>query len=158
MRTDGIRGAVCSFFNGLEKFSGCPFVKSPANAAAPVGTYIAVRIDGVEQYGSMAGPPPGDGAAFAIQQVATVSLVEVEGDGDFLRMARNAIQARDFREAAARAGFTVWDWTPIVPVDTFDGEFLVRQWRFTFTANFADTFTADVPAIRSVEPITLKGG
>lgn len=125
MRADGIKGAVCSFFNGLEKFSGCPFVKSPVNAAAPVGTYIAVRV---------------------------------EGDGDFLRMARDAIQTRDFREAAANAGFTVWDWTSIVPVDTFDGEFVVRQWRFTFTANFADTFTADVPAIRSVEPITLKGG
>ena len=103
-------------------------------------------------------PPPGDGATFAFQQVATVSLVEVEGDGDFLRMARDAIQTRAFRDAAAKAGFTVWDWTPVVPVDTFDGEFVVRQWRFTFTANFADTFTADVPKIASVEPITLKGG
>lgn len=158
MRTDGIKGAVCEFFNGLEKFSGCPFVKSPVNAAAPVGTYIAVRVEGVEQGGSMMEPPPGEGATFAFQQVATVSLVEVEGDGDFLRMARDAVQTRDFREAAAKAGFTVWDWTSIVPVDTFDGEFVVRQWRFTFTANFADTFTADVPKIASVEPITLKGG
>lgn len=158
MRTDGIKGAVCSFFNGLEKFSGCPFVKSPANSAAPAGTYIAVRVEGVEQSGSMTGPPPGEGATFAFQQVATVSLVEVEGDGDFLRMARDAIQTRAFRDAAAKAGFTVWDWTSIVPVDTFDGEFVVRQWRFTFTANFADTFTADVPKIASVEPITLKGG
>lgn len=158
MRTDSLLSAVCSFFNGLSGFSGCPFVKSPANAAAPVGTYVAVRVEGVDQSGSMMEPPPGDGSSFAFQQVATVSLVEVEGDGDFLRMARDAIQTGQFRESAAKAGFTVWDWTSIVPVDTFDGEFVVRQWRFTFTANFADTFTADVPNIGSVEPITLKGG
>ncbi len=157
MTTEGLKGAVCSFFNGLPEFSGCPFVKSPANSAAPVGTYIAVRVEGVDQHGSMMEPPPGDGATFAFQQVATVSLVEVEGDGEFLRKARNALQTESFRESAGKAGFTVWDWTSIVPVDTFDGEFVVRQWRFTFTANFEDTFTTDVPNIASVEPINMEG-
>lgn len=157
MRTDTLLSAVCSFFNGLDAFAGCPFVKSPANAAAPVGTYVAVRVEGVEQSGSMMEPPPGEGATFAFQQVATVAMTEVEGDGENLRNARNIMQTREFRDAMAE-NFAVWELSQIIAVDTFDGEFVVRQWRFSFTANFADTFTADVPNIGSVEPITLKGG
>jgi hypothetical protein len=103
-------------------------------------------------------PPPGNGAKFVFQQVATVSFTEVEGDGEALRTVRNLIQRKDFRDkAGAEAGFSVWDFGSIIPVDTFDGEFIVRQWRFTMRVNFADEITEDVPKIESVEPLTLTG-
>jgi len=156
MTVDGLLSAVCSYFNGIDEFAACPFVKAPANSAAPVGTYIAVRLEGVEQSGSMMEPPPGDGATFAFQQVATVAMTEVEGDGENLRKVRNLMQTREFRDATAET-LAVWELAQIVAVDTFDGEFCVRQWRFTFTANFADEISTDVPAIGSVEPINLKG-
>ena len=117
-----------------------------------------VRIEQVEQHGSEMQPPPGNNAVFAFQQVATVAFTEVEGDGEALRMVRNLIQRKDFRDTAGfEAGFSVWDFTSIIPVDTFDGEFYVRQWRFTMRVNFADEITEDVPNIESVEPLTLTG-
>lgn len=152
-----IKGSICSYFNE-NPLLDCPFIKAPSNRPAPVGTYVAVRIEQVEQHGSEMQPAPGENAKFAFQQVATVTFVEVEGDGEALRMVRNLIQRKGFRDTAgAEAGFTVWDFTSILPVDTYDGEFLVRQWRFSMRVNFADEFTEDVPNIESVEPLTLTG-
>jgi len=95
---------------------------------------------------------------FAFQQVATVSFTEVEGDGEALRIVRNLVQRKHFRDSAGvEAGFSVWDFGSIIPVDTFDGEFIVRQWRFTMRVNFADEITEDVPKIESVEPLTITG-
>lgn len=152
-----IKGSVVEYFND-HALLDCPFIKAPTSLPAPVGTYVAVRIEQVEQHGSEMQPPPGNGRTFAFQQVATVSFTEVEGDGEALRMVRNLIQRKDFRDkACAEAGFSVWDFTSILPIDTFDGEFVVRQWRFTMRVNFADEITEDVPRIESVEPLTLTG-
>ena len=154
---ENIKGEICKYFNE-HALLGCPFVKSPSNYPAPVGTYVAVRVEDVEQHGSEMQPPPGSNVKFAFQQVATVSFTEVEGDGEALRVVRNLVQRKDFRDSAgASAGFAVWDFGSIIPVDTFDGEFIVRQWRFTMRVNFADEITEDVPKIESVEPLTLTG-
>ena len=102
-------------------------------------------------------PAPGEGVASGFEQVATVAFTEVEGDGDNIRRVRNEIQCREFLESVAwPAGFTVWDFTDIISVDTFDGEFFVRQWRFTLRANFEDLKNENVPKIESVEPLELK--
>ena len=152
-----IKGSIVEYFNE-HTLLDCPFVKAPSTLPAPVGTYVAVRVEQVEQYGSEMQPPPGSNVKFAFQQVATISFTEVEGDGEALRMVRNLIQRKDFRDTAgAEAGFSVWDFTSILPIDTFDGEFIVRQWRFTMRVNFADEIIDDVPNIESVEPLTLTG-
>lgn len=152
-----IKGSIVEYFNE-HPLLDCEFMKAPSNRPAPIGTYVAVRIEQVEQHGSEMQPPPGANAKFAFQQVATVSFTEVEGDGEALRMVRNLIQRKDFRDkACAEAGFSVWDFTSILPIDTFDGEFVVRQWRFTMRVNFADEIIEDVPRIESVEPLTLTG-
>lgn len=155
--TEDIKGAICRYFNE-HPLMDCPFIQSPTNAPAPVGKYVAVRVEQVEQHGSEMQPPPGDSRTFAFQQVATVAFTEVEGDGEALRMVRNLVQRKDFRDnAGTEGGFTVWDFTGIMPVDTFDGEFVVRQWRFTMRVNFADEIIEDVPRIESVGPLTLTG-
>lgn len=152
-----IKGSIVEYFND-HALLDCPFIKAPSNLPAPIGKYVAVRIENVEQHGSEMQPPPGAGVKFAFQQVATVAFIEVEGDGESLRMVRNLVQRKDFRDkAGAEAGFSVWDFGSITPVDTFDGEFIVRQWRFTMRVNFADEFTEDVPKIESVEPLTITG-
>lgn len=152
-----IKGSIVEYFND-HALLDCPFVTAPSNLPAPVGTYVAVRIEQVEQHGSEMQPAPGENAKSAFQQVATVTFVEVEGNGEALRMVRNLVQRKDFRDkAGVEAGFTVWDFTSILPVDTYDGEFIVRQWRFSMRVNFADEFTEDVPNIESVEPLTLTG-
>lgn len=152
-----IKGSIVEYFN-THQLLDCPFFKAPSNHPAPIGKYVAVRVEQVEQHGSEMQPPPGTNAKFAFQQVATVSFTEVEGDGEALRMVRNLIQRKDFRDTAgAEAEFSVWDFTSIIPVDTFDGKFFVRQWRFTMRVNFADEITEDVPKIESVEPLTLTG-
>lgn len=152
-----IKGSIVEYFNG-HALLDCPFRKSPSSLPAPVGKYVAVRVEDVGQHGSEMQPPPGNGAKFVFQQVATISFTEVEGDGEALRMVRNLIQRKDFRDrAGAEAEFSVWDFGSIIPVDTFDGEFIVRQWRFTMRVNFADEITEDVPKIESVEPLTLTG-
>lgn len=153
---DDIKGAICTYFNN-HRLMDCPFIKSPTNAPAPVGKYVAVRMEDVEQHGSEMQPPPGENAVFAFQQVGTVSFTEVEGDGETLRMVRNLVQRKDFVSDAAANGFTVWNFSSIMPVDTFDGEFYVRQWRFTMQVNFADEIVEDVPRIESVGPLTLTG-
>ena len=155
--TEDIRGEICKYFNEHQLLD-CPFIQAPSNSPAPVGKYVAVKVEDVEQYGSEMQPPPGNNAKFAFQQVATISFTEVEGDGEALRMVRNLVQRKGFRDAAGKtAGFSVWDFGNIIPVETFDGEFVVRQWRFTMRVNFADEITENVPKIESVEPVTLTG-
>lgn len=152
-----IKGSIVEYFNS-HALLDCPFFKVPSSLPAPVGTYVAVRIEDIDQHGSEMQPPPGSNVKFAFQQVATVSFTEVEGDGEALRMVRNLVQRKHFRDTAgAEAGFSVWDLGSIIPVDTFDGEYIVRQWRFTMRVNFADEITEDVPKIESVEPLTLTG-
>lgn len=156
--TELIKGSIVEYFNE-HPLLDCPFIKVPSSRPAPQETYVGVRVEQVEQYGSEMQPPPGSNAKFAFQQVATVSFTEVEGDGEALRMVRNLVQRKDFRDkAGAEAGFSVWDFSSIMPIDTFDGEFVVRQWRFTMRVNFADEITEDVPKIETVEPITLTTG
>lgn len=157
MNVREIVSAICRYFNGREEFSGCPFIQSPSNAPAPKENYIAVSVESVEQHGSEMRPAPGEGVASGFEQVATVAFTEVEGDGDNIRRVRNEMQCREFLESVAwPAGFTVWDFTDIISVDTFDGEFFVRQWRFTLRANFEDMKNENVPKIESVEPLELK--
>lgn len=153
--TETIKAEICRYFNEHELLD-CQFIQSPTNDPAPVGKYVAVRVEDVAQHGSEMQPPPGQNAKFAFQQVATVSFTEVEGDGEALRMVRNLVQRKDFRDKAGKqAEFTVWDFTSIMPVDTFDGEFVVRQWRFTMRVNFADEIIEDVPRIETVYPVGL---
>lgn len=155
--TEDIRGEICKYFNEHQLLD-CPFIQSPSNAPAPVGKYVAVKVEDIEQHGSEMQPPPGNDATFAFQQVATISFTEVEGDGEALRMVRNLVQRKGFRDTAGKtAGFSVWNFGNIIPVETFDGEFVVRQWRFTMRVNFADEIIEDVPKIESVEPLTLTG-
>lgn len=152
-----IKGSIVEYFN-THALLDCPFIKAPSNLPAPVGKYVAVRVEQVEQHGSEMQPSPGTNKTFAFQQVATIAFTEVEGDGEALRMVRNLIQRKDFRDTAGtEANFSVWDFTSILPVDTFDGEFIVRQWRFTMRVNFADEIIESVPKIESVEPLTLTG-
>lgn len=154
--TETIKAEICRYFNEHELLD-CQFIQSPTNDPAPVGKYVAVRVEDVEQHGSEMQPPPGEKAKFAFQQVATVAFTEVEGDGEALRMVRNLVQRKDFRDKAGKeAEFTVWDFTSIIPVDTFDGEFVVRQWRFTMRVNFADEIIEDVPRIETVDPVELE--
>ena len=154
--TETIKAERCRYFNEHELLD-CQFIQSPTNDPAPVGKYVAVRVEDVEQHGSEMQPPPGENAKFAFQQVATVAFTEVEGDGEALRMVRNLVQRKDFRDKAGKeAEFTVWDFTSIMPVDTFDGEFVVRQWRFTMRVNFADEIIEDVPRIETVDPVELE--
>lgn len=154
--TETIKAEICRYFNEHELLD-CQFIQSPTNDPAPVGKYVAVRVEDVEQHGSEMQPPPGENAKFAFQQVATVAFTEVEGDGDALRMVRNLVQRKDFRDKAGKeAEFNVWDFTSIIPVDTFDGEFVVRQWRFTMRVNFADEIIEDVPRIETVDPVELE--
>lgn len=148
MTADAILSAICLHFNGMDGHP--PVLKSPVNAAAPVGVYVAVGCSAVEQSGSAMLPGwPGDGKS-AFEQVATVTFTEVEGDGETLRAMRNAMQGRGFLETAWAAGFTLWDLTAIAAVDTFDGEFVVRQWRFTARFNFEDAGAEDAPKIETV--------
>ena len=154
--TETIKAEICRYFNEHELLD-CQFIQSPTNDPAPVGKYVSVRVEDVEQHGSEMQPPPGENAKFAFQQVATVAFTEVEGDGEALRMVRNLVQRKDFRDKAGKeAEFTVWDFTSIIPVDTFDGEFVVRQWRFTMRVNFADEIIEDVPRIETVDPVELE--
>lgn len=154
--TETIKAEICRYFNEHELLD-CQFIQSPTNDPAPVGKYVAVRVEDVEQHGSEMQPPTGENAKFAFQQVATVAFTEVEGDGEALRMVRNLVQRKDFRDKAGKeAEFTVWDFTSIIPVDTFDGEFVVRQWRFTMRVNFADEIIEDVPRIETVDPVELE--
>lgn len=149
MTIDAIKGAICRFFNGRTEFQGVPFIKSPTNTPAPVGCYIATGCDAVQQDGRTMEPAPGAGLRIT-ENVASLYFVEVEGDGDNLRKVRNFLQHPDFIAAAAAADFTVWEIGDIMRVDTFDGEFLVRQWRLTCTVNFEDTEEVFTPVIASV--------
>lgn len=149
MKVSEIRAAICSHFNSLPAFAECPFVQSRQDAPAPKGTYIAVGIESTELDGSMM--VPNGGGDYGFLSVATVSMTEVEGDGDFLRAAMNRIERPEFRSAAWVAGFAVWDRTSVTAIDTFDGEFVVRQWRATFRVHFNEAEAADIETIATAE-------
>lgn len=154
MSIDEIKGALCKYFNDCERFS-VQFIKSPTNSPAPVGCYVAVGIDSVEQYGHKLSPPPGKGK-FLFSQVAMVHFVEVEGDGDILRKTRNELELPQFTEFARERGFTIWQPTAINAIDTYDGKFFIRQWRFSFQVNFTDEIAVERPRIETVKPLILQ--
>lgn len=154
MSVEGIKESVCRYFNGLDGQT-TRFIKSPTNAPAPVGKYVSVGVDDVSQYGSRMTPGPGTDS-FRFSQVATLHFVEVEGDGETLRGVRNEVQLPRFAEYARQNGFTVWEWTDIEKIDTYDGEFYVRQWRFTCTVNFTDETVAELPRIETVDPLEIE--
>ncbi len=156
MRAKDIRSAVCGFFNGLPEFSGCPFVQAPQASSAPVGTYVAVRVEAVEQDGSMLSP--NGGGDYGFLSVATVSLTEVEGDGDHLRHALQRLQSPEFVRAARDAGFAVWDFSGMTAIDTLDGEFVVRQWRATFRTHFNEATASGIETMASAEVDFQQGG
>lgn len=148
MTIDQIKSAVCSYFNKSENFS-VPFVKSPNTNAAPKGTYIAVKVDGVEQHGSMMVPNKNEGYHFS--NIASLVLIEVEGDGDVLRQARNEMQTPEFVQHAEQCGFTVWDMGKILETPSYDGEFYVRQWRMTVRVNFSDEKQSSIEKIDTAD-------
>lgn len=154
MTISELKSKLCEFFNGCFSI---PFIQVPTNTPAPVGLYVAVDVTGVEQSGSLMQPQAGTAVPFVTQQVATIAFTEVEGNGDSIRGVRNEIQSKNFIEYAHKNGFSVWDFTSIMPIDTYDGKFYVRQWRFTCRVNFEDVKTADVPNIATVDPLTLEG-
>lgn len=151
-----IRGCICGHFNGIPEFSECPFVQVPTNDPAPVGNYIAVGIESVEQQGNMTTPPPGETGTYGFFEVATLYFTEVEGDGDNLRRALQHLQSPGFVRAARDAGFAVWEPSAIVRLDSYDGEFYIRQWRASFRVNFGEALEAALPKIENVD-FTLKG-
>lgn len=154
MTMDELKGFICRFFNSMEL--GCSFVKGPTSKPATKGKYVSVGVSRVEQYGSRMVPTAGKEAPFVTQQVASVTFTEVEGDGDTLRAVRNALQGQNFREYASGKGFTVWTPGTIMAIDTFDGEFVVRQWRMECGMNFEDVERIDVEKIESVEPLDIR--
>ncbi len=156
MTLQGIRDAICEYFNGREEFAGCPFIQVPTNLPAPVGNYMAVGVDGVEQQGYRLTPPPGEGGEYGFFEVATLYFTEVEGDGDRLRHALQHLQTPEFIRAAKDAGFTVWEPSSIIRLDSFDGDFYIRQWRATFRVNFGEMREAALPKIENVD-FTMKG-
>lgn len=156
MTLQGIRDCICAYFNTREEFAGCPFIQVPTNLPAPVGNYMAVGVEGVEQQGNRMTPPPGDDGEYGFFEIATLYFTEVEGDGDNLRHALQVLQTPDFIQAAKNAGFTVWEPSAVIRLDSYDGDFYIRQWRATFRANFGETRKAALPKIESVD-FTTKG-
>lgn len=148
MTIDQIKSAICSYFNKSANFK-VPFIKSPTEKAAPKGTYIAVKVDGVSQHGSMMVPNKGEGYHFS--KVASVVFIEVEGDGDVLRHVQNELQMPSFVEHAANAGFSVWELGQIIEAPSYDGEFYVRQWRMTVRMNFCDEAVSNIPKIETAD-------
>lgn len=158
MTIDEIKGVICGFLNGRAGFENCPVIKSPSNMPAPAGNYLAVGLDAVHQDGGRFVPGPGAGS-YSFLNVATFYMFEVEGDGDKLRKARNALQTAAFCELADANGFALWEPSNIMKVDTFDGMDYVRQWRMTFTVHFQDdeaVEAGETDVIQSVEG-TLNG-
>lgn len=154
MNVEDIKGAICRYFNTSERFP-VQFLKSPTNNPAPVGCYVAVGIDSVEQYGRKLTPSPGIDA-YRFSQVANIHLVEVEGDGNLLRSVRNELELPQFTQFARENGFTVWQPTDVTAIDTYDGKFYVRQWRFSFQANFTDEVAVELQRIETVSPLTFE--
>lgn len=150
-----LKKAVAEYLNGKEL--GVPFIVAPLVDAAPVGCYVAVNCLSVRQSGSVMKPAPNIDKDHAyIQQVANMALYEVEGDGDMVRKVRNLLQLPDFIGFLESRGATVWNVGDIVPVDTYDGDFLIRQWVMTFELNFEDVERHETQTILSVEPIEFE--
>jgi len=154
MTVDEVKAAICTYFNGKEGFDS-QFIKSPTNRPAPVGRYISVGVDEVSQFGSRMTPSPQQGP-YRFSQVAVLHFVEVEGDGDLLRKVRNELQLPSFIEHARKNCFTVWQFTDLEKIDTYDGKFYVRQWRFSCSVNFMDEAQADIQRIETVQPLDFE--
>lgn len=136
MNTTAILASICTYMNA--RFNGVKFIQAPTNAAAPKGTYVAVKLEGVTQQGQeLVHTLPGAGYGRFVN-AATISLTEVEGNGDIARMALQIMQSREFQLHAKNTGYTIWNVGSVFPLDTFDGKFFVRQWRGTIEANFVD--------------------
>lgn len=148
MTIDELKGAICKYFNKNSAFN-VPFIKSPTEKAAPKGTYIAVKVDGVGQNGEIMKPNRNEG--YHVSNVASVVLIEVEGDGDILRRVRNEMQMPGFIDHAAQNDFTVWEVGQIIETPSYDGEFYVRQWRLTVRVNFSDEINQGIEKIETAD-------
>lgn len=157
MKVNDILSAICSYFNGENLLGSVKLLKAMQNAPSYVRNYIAVKVESVEQDGDnpLQTPTNQEERDLNFLQVASISFIEVEGDGDALRTLRNLLQTKEFREYADGKGFSVWDWESIISVETFDGEFIVKQWRFTARFNFVDenikTTTAKILSVSEIE-------
>lgn len=151
MTTTEIKAAICTYFNSTAPL-GVPVIQAPVNAQAPAGTYIAVAVSSVAQHGNgIHATAPGGSVPSAFENEATLTFTEVEGTGDALRELRNGIQRRAFREAAWTAGFTVWTVGAMQEIRTFDGDFVVPQWRLQVAVNFEDRAAFAVGKIETVD-------
>jgi hypothetical protein len=157
MKVNDILSAICSYFNGKNLLGDAKLLKAMQNAPSDVRNYIAVKVESVEQDGDnpLQTPTKQEERDLNFLQVASISFIEIEGDGDALRSLRNHLQTKEFREYADGKGFSVWDWESIISVETFDGEFIVKQWRFTARFNFVDenikTTTAKILGVSEIE-------
>lgn len=157
MKVNDILSAICSYFNGKNLLGDVKLLKAMQNAPSDVRNYIAVKVESVDQDGGnpLQTPTQQEEIDLNYLQVASISFIEVEGDGDALRSLRNHLQTKEFREYADGKGFSIWDWESIISVETFDGEFIVKQWRFTARFNFVDenikTTTAKILSVSEIE-------
>lgn len=155
MTIQQLKSLICTFLN--QKGLGVPFIVAPFTSAAPVGTYIAVNCLSVKQDGSIMQMSPNisNGNAL-VQNVANLALYEVEGDGDILRRVRNLLQLPEFIDFLAKNDVTIWGVGEIIPLDTYDGDFHIRQWVFDFYTNFEDKEILNKETILSVDDVDLK--
>lgn len=143
-KIDEIKGFFCRSINALDL--GVTAIKTPTNAPAPNGTYIAVREGYVEQHGRALVAPAneiGDEGGEKFLYVVTLHITEVEGDGSALRAFRNHIQTEKFNAEAEEVGITLWDVTGITQADMQDGDIWVRQSYFEVRVNFQDDLPSE---------------
>lgn len=164
MSFQDIQKAVCAWITSR----GFTSVMSPASTPAPAGNYFSVSISDTRHYGHRTNPGPakeGETKHEVAQYVATVSVHEVEGDGENLRSIRNGIesdafdefiQSRFASEDSEDRAFSVWDVSDIQDLSSKDGDFWIRQSVFTFDVHFNDFFDHAALPMESVN-LDLNG-
>lgn len=161
MTSDLIKSLLCQWLNSR----GYKAIKAPSDNPAPAGRYISVNIGNVRQHGDMFIPGPVDEAAEtpkykSIMQVASVTLYEVEGEGEWLRDIRNRLQTDEFVEFAADRiekepgkdnSISVWELGEIVDNSSQDGGYWIRQRTMSFDVQFLDHIEHNVLRMASVD-------
>ena len=164
MTAHDIQNAVCAWISSM----GFTAIMSPTSKPAPAGNYFSVSVTGMRQDGSRTNPGPakeGESKHDVVQNVATVSIHEVEGDGENLRAVRNGIDSDAFDEFVSNRfasddsedrAFSVWDTGAIQDLSSKDGDFWIRQSVFTFDVHFNDFFDHAALPMESVN-LDLNG-
>jgi hypothetical protein len=110
----------------------------------------------VSQYGAMTNPGPDDSGTKKriVQNVISITLNEVEGDGDALRAIKNSLQSKEFRDYAKSelqgedlnfdTGVSIWEIGDIVDISAKDGDFNIKQFTMKFDVNFNDIISSPV--------------